>query len=316
MVEQGDRELRAQAVTVSAQDFLEESTGRAPSRARTGIPYALTAPATLFVALALGGPLLLMFRYSFNRFKPGELMEAAATLDNYAKFFADGFYRNVLFTTLAVSALSTAICLVAGFPVAYFLVRFAGPRWKARLLILIILPLLMGNAVRTAAWMVILGNKGMLAAALEALTPFAAPRLMYSATAVVIGLVSVSLPFMIVTLQSVIERIDETLEQAAESLGASHVAVLTRVTLPLALPGVLAGTMLCFTLCMNAYATPVLIGGPQFKMMAPEVYQQVAKAMDWPFGSALAFLLMAVTLLLTSVATALAQSRYRRWSEP
>lgn len=302
-------------MTVGAGIALE-ATGNAPARPRPGVPYVLTAPATLFVGLALGGPLLLMFRYSFNRFRPGELMEAAATLDNYVRFFADGFYRNVLLTTLWVSALSTAICLVAGFPVAYFLVRFAGPRWKARLLILVILPLLMGNAVRTAAWMVILGNGGMLAAIVAALTPFPAPKLMYSSTAVVIGLVSVTLPFMIVTLQSVIERIDGTLEQAAESLGASHATVLARVTLPLALPGVLAGTMLCFTLCMNAYATPVLIGGPRFKMMAPEVYQQVAKAMNWPFGSALAFLLMAVTLLLTTAATALAQSRYRRWSEP
>ena len=303
-------------MTVGVQASLDDATVRAKARARHGVAYGLVAPATLFVAVALGGPLLLMFRYSFNRFRPGELMEAAATLDNYAKFFADGFYRNVLFAALEISALSTAICLVAGFPVAYFLVRFAGPRWKARLLVLIILPLLMGNAVRTAAWMVVLGNRGMLAAAVEALTPFAAPKLMYTSTAVVIGLVSVTLPFMIVTLQSVIERIDGTLEQAAESLGASHAAVLARVTLPLALPGVLAGTMLCFTLCMNAYATPVLIGGPTFKMMAPEVYQQVAKAMNWPFGSALAFLLMAVTLLLTSAAAALAQSRYRRWSEP
>ena len=255
-----------------------------------------------------------MFRYSFNRFRPGELMAAALTLDNYGKFFADHFYQNVMITTLWVSALSTAICLLAGFPVAYFLARVAGPAWKRGLLILVVLPLLMGNVVRTASWMIILGNRGMLITILRALG-LPAPQLMYTSTAVVVGLVSVTLPFMIVTLQSVIERIDATLEDAAQSLGASHAAVLWRVLLPLATPGLLAGTMLCFTLCMNAYATPVLIGGPTFKMMAPEVYQEVAKAMDWPFGSALAFLLMAVTLFLTSSATMVVQTRYRRWSE-
>jgi putative spermidine/putrescine transport system permease protein len=261
------------------------------------------------------GPLALMFRYSLNRFVPGELMVNALTLANYAKFFADSFYQGVLLTTLWVSALSTLICLLAGFPVAYFLVRQASPKWKSRLLILVILPLLMGNAVRTAAWMVILGDKGMLAAMLQATGLFAPLKLMYTTTAVVIGLVSVLLPFMIVTLQSVLEGIDRNLEDAAESLGAGHLTVLFRVVLPLALPGILAGTMLCFILSMNAYATPVLIGGPQFHMMAPEVYQQVAKAMNWPFGAALAFILMAVTLVLTVSANTLVQRRYRRWTE-
>ncbi|WP_081762574.1 ABC transporter permease [Xanthobacter sp. 126] len=276
--------------------------------------YGLTAPATIFVLLALMGPLALMFRYSLNRFVPGQMMVEALTLDNYARFFADSFYQEVLGTTLWISALSTLLCLVAGFPVAYFLVRQASDKWKGRLLLLIVLPLLMGNAVRTAAWMVILGDKGLFNAVIETvgLSPV---KLMYTPTAVVIGLVSVLLPFMIVTLQSVIEGIDANLESAAQSLGASHLTVLWRVVLPLALPGILAGTMLCFILSMNAYATPVLIGGPSFHMMAPTVYQQVAKAMNWPFGAALAFVLMAVTLVLTTTANVLVQRRYRRWSE-
>lgn len=285
-------------------------------RARPRIPPGVgnVLPGTLLVVVALLGPLALMFRYSFNRFVPGELMVEGLTLANYAKFLHDAFYRDVLLTTLWVAARSTLICLVLGFPVAYALVRQVGPRWKSKLLILIILPLLMGNAVRTAAWMVILGDKGLLAALLSA-AELTSPRLMYTPTAVVIGLVSVTLPFMIVTLQSVLERIDPVLEEAAESLGAGHLTILRRVVLPLALPGLLAGTMLCFILSMNAYATPVLIGGPQFHMMAPEVYQQVAKAMNWPFGAALAFVLMTVTLVLTTTANVLVQRRYRRWSE-
>ncbi|MFG1320607.1 ABC transporter permease [Xanthobacter autotrophicus] len=286
----------------------------ARERRRLSPAFGLAAPGTLFVVLALMGPLALMFRYSLNRFVPGQMMVEALTLANYSKFFADSYYQEVLATTLWVSGLSTLLCLLAGFPVAYFLVRQASDKWKGRLLLLVILPLLMGNAVRTAAWMVILGDKGLFNAFI-AVVGVSPVKLMYTPTAVVIGLVSVLLPFMIVTLQSVIEGIDANLEAAASSLGASHLTTLWRVVLPLALPGILAGTMLCFILSMNAYATPVLIGGPSFQMMAPAVYQQVAKAMNWPFGAALAFVLMAVTLVLTTTANILVQRRYRRWSE-
>ncbi len=287
---------------------------RARGRRRASPAFALATPATLFVLLALVAPLALMFRYSLNRFVPGQMMVEALTFANYQKFFADRFYQDVLFTTVWVSALSTLLCLLAGFPVAYFLVRHASAKWKPRLLILVILPLLMGNAVRTAAWMVILGDKGLFNALLT-FTGLSPLRIMYTPAAVVIGLVSVLLPFMIVTIQSVLEGIDENLEAAAASLGAGHFVVLRRVVLPLALPGLLAGTLLCFILSMNAYATPVLLGGPSFHVMAPTVYQQVAKAMNWPFGAALAFVLMAVTLVLTTTANGMVQRRYRRWSE-
>ena len=276
---------------------------------------ALVGPGILLVVLLLLGPLAILFRYSFNKFVPGELMVSALTLDNYARFFADPYYQDVLWTTLRISALSSFICLVLGFPVAYFMVRLASARLKALMIIALVLPLMMGNAVRTAAWMVILGERG-LAARIAGLFGVTGPlEIMYTEKAVIIGLVSVLLPFMILTLQSVLEGIDRSLEDAAGSLGASHARILWRVMLPLALPGILAGVLLCFTLSMNAYATPVLIGGPKFHAMAPEVYQQVQRAMNWPFGAALAFILMITTLLLTVGATALAQRRYRRWAE-
>lgn len=276
---------------------------------------ALLAPGVLLVIVLLLGPLAILFRYSFNQFVPGELMVTAFTLSNYNKFFADPYYQDVLWTTLRISALSTVICLFCGFPVAYYMAALASPRIKALMIIALVLPLMMGNAVRTAAWMVILGERG-LAASFAGLFGFTGNLdIMYSERAVIIGLVSVLLPFMILTLQSVLEGIDRSLEDAAGSLGASHSQILLRVLLPLALPGILAGALLCFTLSMNAYATPVLIGGPKFHAMAPEVYQQVQRAMNWPFGAALAFILMITNLLLTIGATALAQRHYRRWAE-
>lgn len=301
---------------MTTQALVIETRPDKPHRPATNFTVpVLLGPATFLVVVGLLVPLALMFRNSLNRYDPRELMISAVTLENYRRFFEDTFYQDVLFRTVWISALSTAICLIAAFPLAYFLVRYAGETIRSKLLILVIVPLLIGNAVRTAAWMVILNDKGMLAALLRTLGYDAPLGLMYSTSGVIIGLVSVLLPFMVITLHSVFEAIDRNLEDAATSLGASHLTVLQRITLPLALPGILAGTLLCFILSMNAYATPVLLGGPKFHMMAPTVYQQVSKAMNWPFGSALAFILMAATFILTITASAIVQRRYRRWTE-
>lgn len=275
----------------------------------------LTLPALILVVLGLIAPLALMLRNSFNRYDPAELMISMFTLENYIKFFTDPFYQEVLWRTVWISAFSTAICLVAGIPVAYFLSRFASSGLRRALLIMILVPLLIGNAVRTSAWMLILNDKGVLAAFLGLFGFEGQLGLMYSTQGVIIGLVSVLLPFMIITLNSVFESIDATFEDAGQSLGASHLTIMRRIILPLAMPGLLAGTVLCFILSMNAYATPVLIGGPTFNMMAPTVYQQISKVMNWPFGSALAFIMMSSTLLLTIGVTLLVQRRYRKWSQ-
>jgi putative spermidine/putrescine transport system permease protein len=288
---------------------------RPPSLLLRSPVVALAGPGVLLVVLLLLGPLAILLRYSFNHFVPGELMVSALTLENYAKFFADPYYQKVLLTTFRISTISSGICLILAFPVAYFMVRLASRQLKSLLVISLVLPLMMGNAVRTAAWMVILGDRGLASSIVATLGLTDHLEIMYTETAVIIGLVSVLLPFMILTLQSVLEGIDSSLEDAAGSLGASHITILHRIVMPLALPGIMAGFLLCFTLSMNAYATPVLIGGPKFHAMAPEVYQQVQRAMNWPFGAALAFILMLTTLVLTVGATALAQRRYRRWTE-
>ena len=284
-----------------------------PAR-RPGTP-ALAVPAVIFVVFGLLAPLALTLRNSFNRYDPSELMISAFTAENYLKFFSDAFYQEVLWRTVWISGLSTVICLIAGVPVAYFLVRHVGQFARRMLLIVILVPLLIGNAVRTSAWMLILNDHGVLASFLRLFGHNGPLGLMYSAPGVVIGLVSVLLPFMIITLNSVFESVDTNLEEAGASLGAGHFTTMRRIILPLAMPGILAGSVLCFILSMNAYATPVLIGGPTFHMMAPTVYQQIAKVMNWPFGAALAFILMTVTMVLTVGVTVLVQRRYRKWSE-
>ena len=126
------------------------------------------------------------------------------------------------------------------------------------------------------------------------------------------GIVAVVLPYMILTLSAVIESIPRQVEEAAANLGAKPLAVFRRVVLPLALPGVAAGSVLVFVLCMNTYATAVLLGGPQFKMMAPAVYDQFVRGNNWPFGAALAFILLGITLALTVAGSAALGRRYSR----
>src|SRR5215472_10903995 len=277
---------------------------------RRGVGAALMLPASVLVLAFLALPLLLVFRYSLNRFVPGQFMVEALTLDNYVKVATDPYYASVLKTTLLMAVAVTASCLLIGFPAAQYLAR-TSVRFKAVLILAVILPLFVGNAVRAAGWMVAFGQKGIVNYLMAVLAPSAAPlTLMYTPTAVLIGIVSVNLPFVVLTLHSVLEGIDPSAEEAALSLGATPFEAWRLITLPLAVPGVLAAGVLCFILAMNAYATPVLLGGPRFQMMAPVVANEVLNQNNWPFGAALAFVLMIVTLALTAIANVVVVRRY------
>ena len=271
---------------------------------------ALLAPATVFVMLCLLAPLAILFRYSLNDFvATKKMMVEAVTVANYVRFFTDPYYTSILWTTLRISVTVTAACLVLGFPLAYVVARTQS-RFKHLLIIAIVLPLFVGNAVRAAGWMVVFGNKGFLNATLMGMGLIDTPlEIMFTEKAVVIGIIAVNLPFMVLTLQSVIEGIDRAVEEAAFSLGAPPATMFRRVLWPLAMPGILAGTILTFILAMNAYATPFLLGGPLFKMMAPLVYNQFTQQSNWPFGGAIAFILMTVTLGLTLAANLIFQRR-------
>ncbi|MFZ5781847.1 MAG: ABC transporter permease [Pseudomonadota bacterium] len=274
---------------------------------------ALITPATIFVAFCLLAPLAILFRYSLNEFVPAQkMMVEAVTVANYVRFFTDAYYTSILATTIRVAVLVTAVCLLLGFPLAYVVARTQS-RFKHLLIISIILPLFVGNAVRAAGWMTIFGSKGAVNATLLWLGLIDKPlEIMFTEKAVIIGIIAVNLPFMVLSLQSVIEGIDRSVEEAAFSLGAPPGTMFRRVLWPLALPGILAGTILTFILAMNAYATPFLLGGPLFKMMAPLVYNQFTQQANWPFGAAIAFILMTVTLLLTVAANLLFQKRAAR----
>jgi putative spermidine/putrescine transport system permease protein len=271
----------------------------------------LIGPATVFVAAGLVLPLAILLRYSFNLFEPRRMMVETFSLANYIKFFSDPYYTGVLATTLRVAALCTIICLLMGLPLAYVLAR-TQTRFKNVLIMLVVLPLFVGNAVRAAGWMTVFGTKGFLNVTLMKIGVITQPmQIMYTEGAVIAGIIAVNLPYMVLTLQSVIEGVSRSLEEAAFSLGAGPATMFRRVLLPLALPGIIAGTILTFILGMNAYATPVLLGGPQFKMMGPLIYGQF-QLNNWPFGASVAFVLMTATFVLTATANILVQRRFRR----
>ncbi|MBB5444940.1 putative spermidine/putrescine transport system permease protein [Paraburkholderia sp. MM5496-R1] len=272
----------------------------------------LASPAVLVVLFVIVLPGVQLVRYSFNHFDSVQMMQAAFTLENYVQFLTDPYYHAVLWTTIKVAALCTALSLVLGFPVAYVLAKTQS-RFKSQLVMLLVFPLLVGNVVRAAGWMVMLGNAGFVNAMLMALGLVDQPvRLLYTPFAVVAGTTAVVLPYMILTLQSVLEGLDFSIEEAARNLGASFAQTLARVVLPIAAPGVAAGTMLVFILCMNAYATPVLLGGTGITMMTPAIYDQIAKANNWPFGAVLSIVSMVVTFALALLSHWIIQRRYAK----
>lgn len=259
----------------------------------------LLLPAVLLVVISLLFPTLILLRYSFNSYDPITLMQETFTLANYVSFLTQPYFHEVIANTVFIALTCTVASVVLGFPVAYFLARTKS-RYKSLLIILTVFPLFVGNVVRASGWMAILGSQGPINIALVGLGIVDEPvQIMYTTTAVILGTLSVVLPIMILSLQSILETIDYSVMDAALSLGASRSTAFRRVLLPLARPGIIAGSVFVFILCMNAYATPYLLGGPGFKMMSPALYQQMAKLANWPMGAAMAFVLMIVTIIAT-----------------
>jgi len=295
----------------ATDDGLVSLAAREARGGRLSMAGLLIGPATIFVTIGLLLPILILFRYSLNDFKPGLLMVDALTINQYVLFFTDPYYLAAFWRTLRVAVAVTVICVILSFPLAYKLARTQS-RYKNLLIMLVVLPLFVGNAVRAAGWITAFGNKGFVNVTLQWLGLIDEPiRIMYTEFAVIVGIVAVNLPYVVLTLQSIIEGIDRSVEEAAYSLGADPLTMARRVLWPLALPGFAAGAIFCFILAMNAYATPVLLGGPQFVMMGPLVYVQFAVKSNWPFGASVSFVLMTATLLLTAAANLMVLRRYR-----
>lgn len=232
-------------------------------------------------------------------------------VSDFTSFFTDPFYLDILWTTLRVSLVSTAVSLLLGYPVAYFMARTRS-RMKKVMMIIILFPFLVSAVVRSYGWMVILGTNGLLNQLLLALGLIAKPlKILNTEAAVIIGMIHLLIPYMVLSLVGVLQSIDPNVEYAAYSLGATPAQTFRKVVLPLSLPGVLSGCVLVFTMSMTSYVTPKLLGGSKFRMMATMVVQEINVNFDWSAASAVSYILLAV-ILLVQVIIVLVTSGYMK----
>jgi len=259
----------------------------------------LIMPALVTVICFLCLPLILILRFSFNLFDPLEFMLPTLSWQNYLRFFTDRYYLDALLTTFVMAVIVTLTCLIVAFPIAMAMVKLSS-RLKFLVVLVIFLPLFVGNAVRAAGWMVAFGAGGLVNYILLKLHIVNAPlEIMFSWFAVYVGIVSVNLPFVVLTLASVLENQDRNAMMASLSLGAGPFTTWRLVTLPLSLPGLLTASILSFILTMNAYATPLLLGGANVRMIAPVIAAEILSEANWPSGAAVSFALMSFTIALT-----------------
>ena len=245
-------------------------------------------------------PLAYLLAVSFAARSPDGMIQWTLGVANYLRAFQP-LYLAIYARSFWMALSTTVLCVLLGYPVAYTLALRVSVRWKSSLLMLVVIPFWTSFLIRTYAWMIILRSEGVVNNTLLALHIIHEPlHLLYTPLAVMIGLVYGELPFMILPLYAVLQKLDPTLLEAAEDLGAPAWPTFWRITLPLSAPGLVAGSILVFIASVGAFVTPDLLGGARSIMVGNLIQNQFAVARDQPFGSAVAFLLTFVVLVLVA----------------
>jgi spermidine/putrescine transport system permease protein len=265
-------------------------------RAQVGV---LLAPGGLWLLAFFLVPIFIVLLYSFMPRGIYGGVERGFTLEHYRRFF-DPLYLEVLQRTFGWSLACTAICLLFGYPVAYVIARSG--RWRNLLLLLVVVPFWTSFLVRTFALIFLLRDTGLINGwLLEAGLIDQPLTILYTSAAVMLGLVYGFLPFMILPIYASLEKLDFSLLEAAEVLGASPWARFRQVTLPLSMPGVIAGCLLVFIPALGSFLTPDLLGGAKQMMIGNLVQNQFTAARNWPFGSAVSLVVMLLVLLAVTI---------------
>ena len=258
-------------------------------------PWRLTLPGLGWLTLWFGVPLLLVVAYSVMPAAPYGGVSPGFTLEHYARLF-DPLYLGIIWRTVVLSLVATVLSLLIGFPMAYVIARSG--RWRRVLLFLVVLPFWTSFLVRTYAMIFLLRDTGLVNTLLQSLGIIDAPlTLLYTPGAVLAGLVYGYLPFAVLPIYASLEKLDPTLLEAAEMLGARPAARFRLVTLPLAMPGVIAGALLVFIPSLGSFLTPDLLGGAKTTLLGNLVQDQFTSARNWPFGSAASMLLLLGTFV-------------------
>ena len=264
----------------------------------------LLSPSIALTLLLLILPVGFLFRYSFYETDIANQIAGGFSFANFGKLLTDGFYLQIMVKTLLLSFTVTLLALVIGLPLAVYLWR-ASRRMRFPFTILVLSPLLVSVVVSSYGWIVILGTKGIVNNLLLAAGLIDAPiKLLYTNTAIAIGLIHLVIPFMVLPILSNLERIEGALTEAAATLGASPFHVWKEILLPLLVPGIAGGTNIVFALAMSAYVTPAVLGpsGPNF--ITTLIYQHFVTLFDWPTGSALAVVLFIMSMTVIALYSA------------
>jgi putative spermidine/putrescine transport system permease protein len=233
-------------------------------------------------------------RISLVESRPGGVLSDSATLANYVSFFTDPFHLQLLVNSLLLGVIVTAATLVCAYPIALFLHR-APARWRSLLFAVTVSPLLLSSVVRTYGWMALLGDQGPVNGVLLSLGVVHAPvRLVNNYVGACIGLVEILMPYMALALVAGFGKLDVAYEEAAASLGAGPVERFRRIVLPLTMPGIALGCLLCFVLAISSFITPKLLGGGRVFLLATEIYDQAIVRLQWPMAATISMVVLTV----------------------
>jgi putative spermidine/putrescine transport system permease protein len=268
--------------------------------ARRNLIWAVAAPPAALLTVFFVVPLAYLLYISFMTNSQSALYDALPTLHNYLDIASDPFYRLIIQRTLLATLTVLGASLLLGYPVAFYASRLT-PRGRVIMLMAMMFPLMVSNVVRAYGWVSLLSRSGVVNVVVGGLvTGYRPAQMLYSFNAVALGLLTIMLPFMIVSITNSLTAIDHRYIEAAESLGASPWRAFLNVTLPLSRPGVTSGLMLVTFLTLSAYVTIALLGGPRFKLLVSLVFDSTATA-RWPRAAALSFVLLLLALFIAAI---------------
>ncbi len=264
-------------------------------------PWLLLSPVLSLLILLLVVPIAIMVVFTFYTFVTAGVEKPVLTLANWREFLSDPYYHGFLWKTVRVATITALVCAVMGYPAAYFIAmtRF---RHKWLLLLLLIVPFWISFTIRTFSWIHILGEQGVINVTLIELGLIDHPiRMLYTESAVVMGMVHFLLPYMVLNIYVSLEGIDRNLISAARTLGCTSWQAFKEVSLPLSLPGLLAGLLLCFVLAAGSYVTPQILGSSRDALFGNLVFDTIMSELNWPLGATLSIVLLVLLGIISVV---------------
>ncbi|MBP0579442.1 ABC transporter permease [Labrys sp. LIt4] len=264
-------------------------------------PWYLLSPALIVLTVLMVVPIVIMTVYSFYEFVTAGVEKQVFTTANWHEFFTDSFYHLFLWKTVKVAAITAILCALLGYPPAYF-IAMTRTRHKWLLLLLLIVPFWISFTIRTFSWIHILGEQGIINVVLMKLGLISEPlRMLYTQGSVIMGMIHFLLPYMILNIYVSLEGIDRNLISAARTLGCTQGQAFREVVLPLSLPGLMAGLLLCFVLAAGSYVTPQVLGSTRDALFGNLIYDTIMTQLNWPLGSTLSLVLLVLLGIVAAI---------------